>query len=81
MHYAEAALRSIRESFKSEGTRIVDALLEFGIKTSLPSGEVAEIVQCLFTGLVHPMTIDAKQRKRISEFMIRAVCEKLFPDS
>jgi AcrR family transcriptional regulator len=66
---------------KNEGTRILDTLLEFGIQANLPYGEVADIIQYLLTGLAHPMPVDAERRQRIAEFMIRAVCEKLFPDS
>jgi AcrR family transcriptional regulator len=65
----------------NEGTRIADTLLEFGIQTSLPTGDVADIIQCLLTGLAHPMAIGVERRQRVSEFMIRAVCEKLFLDS
>jgi AcrR family transcriptional regulator len=71
----------IRDHLVNEGTRIVATLAEFGIQANLPSGEVADIIQCLLTSLAHPMTLDAERKQIVSEFMIRAVCEKLFPES
>jgi AcrR family transcriptional regulator len=64
----------------NEGARIVTTLAEFGIRAGLPSGEAADILQWLLTCLAHPMPLYPERRQKASDFMIRAVCEKLFPD-
>jgi AcrR family transcriptional regulator len=71
---------ALRNHNKNEGTRIVKILTELGIHASLPTVDVADILQCLLSALAQPMSIGAERSQRVTEFMIRAICEKLFPD-
>jgi AcrR family transcriptional regulator len=64
-----------------EGAQIVGLLTEFGMEASLPHADVAEIVQRLLISLSQLLAVDPEQSRRVSEFMVRAVCERLFPDS
>jgi AcrR family transcriptional regulator len=66
--------------YTNEGTQIVDIFLKFGIQASIPSEIAAKVIQCLLTALSQPM-IEKEQSRLISEFMVRAVCEKLFPNT
>ncbi len=70
----------VADHYNNEGLRIVGILSEFGIQACLPAENVAMIFQSLLAALSQPMEIEA-ERSRVSEFMIRAICEKLFPDS
>jgi AcrR family transcriptional regulator len=66
---------------ESEGARIVGLLSEFGIEATLPPTDVAEVVQRLLLSLSQLLAVDPEQSRRVSEFMVRAVCERLFLDS
>jgi AcrR family transcriptional regulator len=71
---------ALRDHERGEGDRIVRILAEFGIEPCLPPGETAAVVQCLFDALGHRKDLEPERSRRVSEFMIRAICEKLFPD-
>jgi hypothetical protein len=40
----------------------------------------AAVAQCLFDALGHRRDLEAERSRRVSEFVIRAICEKLFAD-
>lgn len=40
----------------------------------------APAVQCLFDTLGHRKDLESELSRRVSEFVIHAICEKLFPD-
>jgi AcrR family transcriptional regulator len=65
----------------SEGEQIVGLLSQFGIEATLPPAEVAEIMQRLLMSLSQLLSVDPEQSRRVTRFMVRAVCEGLFPDA
>jgi AcrR family transcriptional regulator len=73
-----AALANHQEG---EGVQIAGLLTEFGIEAILPPAEVAEVLQRLLMSLSRLLAVDPEQSRRVSEFMVRAVCERLFPDA
>jgi AcrR family transcriptional regulator len=72
--------KALADHQESEGTQIAALLSEYGIKACLPPDEVAEVVQRLLLSLSQLMAVDAERGRRVSEFMIRAICDGLFPD-
>ena len=71
----------LENHYSAESSRIVDILSEFKIHTTLPAKEVAEIFQFLLTYLFKLKEFGKERSQSESEFIIRAICEKLLPDS
>jgi hypothetical protein len=55
-------------------------LSEYGIQAALPPDDVAEVIQRLLTALSQPMGGDAERSRRVRTFMVRAMCDGLFPE-
>jgi AcrR family transcriptional regulator len=65
---------------ESEGAQIAGLLSEYGIQAALPPDDVAEVIQRLLTALSQPMGGDAERSRRVRTFMVRAMCDGLFPE-
>ncbi|MDO8963744.1 MAG: TetR/AcrR family transcriptional regulator [Coriobacteriia bacterium] len=66
---------------RSEGERIMELLSRHGIESTLPTADAAETLQRLLAAVSQPIAVDAERSRRVSGFMVRAVCEELFLDS